>query len=224
MPAAVKKDGLRAPLEQLTERVGPMPTSIASMVSLAVEVFTLSERLRFSIRPIQKIWAHSLRTGFLAALISEAHEAQSQIIWRSFAGGLLHDIGLLILLSQVSQQFFRVVELASIRGATLHIMEQEVYGTTHAELGAALLSRWGGEDALVHAVGFHDDPFRNDQTQFCSASAVYLANILDGGGIAQDCDGVLCAQGEAYLRRLGLLEQVPYWQARMREIQKVPIG
>ena len=220
----LKHEGLRDPLDQLTRRIGSMPTFTASMVSLSVELFTLSEGFECSTRSIQKIWAHSLRTGYLAALITEAHGASSQVIWRSFAGGLLHDIGLLILFAQASQQFFRVVELASIRGTTLQVMEQDVYGTTHAELGAALLSRWGGDEALVSTVGFHDDPFRNGDTQFCSASAVFLANILDGGGIAQDCDGVFCPEGEAYLRRLGLMEEVPYWQTRMCEIQKVSIG
>lgn len=224
MQTIMKKDGLRDPLEQLIQRIGPMPTPIASMVSLAVELFTLSEGLHLSTRAIHKVWAHSLRTGYLAALITEAHDAPGQVIWRSFAGGLLHDIGLLILLSQASQQFLRVVELASIRGATLQTMEQETYGTTHAELGAALLSRWGGEDALVSTVMFHDDPYRNAESRFCSASAVFLANILDGGGIAQDCDGVLSPEGEAYLLRLGLLDQVPYWQGRMRDIQNVSIG
>ncbi|MGD9850557.1 MAG: HDOD domain-containing protein [Nitrospirales bacterium] len=224
MEAIRKKDGLRDPLEQLTRRIGSMPTSMVSMVSLAVELFTLSEGLHFPAQSIQKIWAHSLRTGYLAALITEAHDAQNHVIWRSFAGGLLHDIGLLILLSQASQQFFRVVELASIRGATLQTMEQEIYGTTHAELGAALLSRWGGDDELVSTVMFHDDPFRNAEIHFCSASAVFLANILDGGGIAQDCDGVLSSEGEAYLLRLGLLEHVPYWHERMQDIQKVFVG
>lgn len=222
MQADLKNEALRDLLDDLTRRVGSMSSFTESMVSLAVEVFTLSEGLEYPPRSIQKIWAHSLRTGYLAALITEAHDAPSHVIWRSFTGGLLHDVGLLILLAQASQEFFRVVELATNRGTTLQSMEQDVYGTTHAELGAALLSRWGGDEALVSTVGFHDDPFRYGDAHFCSASAVFLANILDGGGIAQDCDGVFCSEGEAYLGRVGLLEHVPYWQTRMREIQKVP--
>ena len=217
--------GLRKLLDQLITRVGPIPASLASMVSLAGELFTLSEGLQLqpSILPIQNIWTHSLRTGYLAALITEAHGARPPVIWQAFAGGLLHDIGLLLLLIQESPTFFRVVELASIRGTDLQVLERECYGTTHAELGAALLARWGGCSALVNTVHFHDDPFRNAEGQFCPASAVFLANILDGGGVAQDSDGILSVEGEAYLLRLGLLEYVPYWQGRMRDIQNVAI-
>lgn len=216
--------GLRKLLDQLINRVGPIPTSITSMVSLAGELFTLSEGLQPSMLTIQKIWTHSFRTGYLAALITEAHGARPPVIWQAFAGGLLHDIGLLLLLIQESPKFFRVVELASIRGTDLQVLEREYYGTTHAELGAALLARWGGCPALVSTVHFHDDPFRNAESQFCPASAVFLANILDGGGIAQDSDGIFSVEGEAYLLRLGLLDHVPYWQSRMRDIQNVSIG
>ena len=211
-------------LEQLRQRIGPTSIPMVSMVSLAVELFTLSEGLQSSTRAIQKIWAHSLRTGYLAALIAEAQGARAPVIWQSFAGGLLHDIGLLILLSQESPPFFKVVDLASTRGTDLQVLEREFYGTTHAELGAALLSRWGGCEALVSTVKFHDDPFRNTETHFCPASAVFLANILDGGGIAQDSDGTFSVEGEAYLHRLGLFDQVPYWQECIRDIQNVSIG
>lgn len=51
--------------------------------------------------------------------------------------------------------------------------------TTHAELGAALLSRWGCQE-VVDTIRFHDDPFQNSETRFCPASAVFLANLLEG--------------------------------------------
>ncbi|MCA9462250.1 MAG: HDOD domain-containing protein [Nitrospira sp.] len=215
--------GLREPLTQLTQRIGFIPTSISSLVSFAVELFTLSEGLSPSTAAVREIWSHSVRTGYLAALIAETHSDCSQVIWQSFAGGLLHDIGLLILLSQEAPPFWGVVELALTRGTNLQVLERECYGTTHAELGAALLSRWGGCQEVVDTIRFHDDPFQNSETRFCPASAVFLANLLEGGGIAQDSDGVPNAACEAYLLRLGLWDHIPYWQGRMRDLQNVSL-
>ena len=216
--------GLREPLEQLMRRIGPIPLSMASMVSLAVELFALSEGIQSSRTVIQDIWGHSLRTGYLAALIAEAQGVGAPVIWQSFAGGMLHDIGLLMLLSQEFPPFLRVVEQARVRSVDLQVLEQECYGTTHAELGAALLARWGGCQALVNTVKFHDDPIRNADTQFCPAAGVFLANILDGGGIAQDGDGVVNSERSGYLRGLGLWDQLPYWQGRMRDLQSLSFG
>jgi hypothetical protein len=41
---------------------------------------------------------------------------------------------------------------------------------------------------------------------------------LEGGGIAQDGDGVVGREGEAYLTRLGLWDDLPRWQGWMRDL------
>ena len=218
--------GLEIPVGRLTDRTGPMPPPIGLAVSLFIELFTLTEGLYdLPLKDlISRLWRHSLRSGYLAALITEAQGGQSLSIWQSFAGGLLHDTGLLILLSQESGLYLKVVEYACSQGAELQTVEQEVFGTNHAQLGAVLLARWGLEELLVSIVGFHDEPFQLSHGRFCPATAVYLANLLDGGGIAQDGDGILSPAGKDYLLGLGLYDQLPYWQECMRDIQKKSWG
>ena len=65
---------------------------------------------------------------------------------------------------------------------------------------------------------FHDQPFQVSHSVFCPLTAVYIANLLEGGGIAQDGDGVVGREGEAYLTRLGLWDDLPRWQEWMREL------
>lgn len=216
------KKGLSILLGRLTDRAGPMPSSIELAVSLCREVFALTEGLHdFPSKDlICDLWRHSLRSGYLAACITEAQGEPSLSIWHAFAGGLLHDTGLLILLSQEAGRYLKVVKYACSQGMDLQTVEQEVFGTSHAQLGADLLSRWGLEETLVSVVSFHNEPFRWSRARFCPATAVYLADLLDGGGIAQDGDGIMSPEGEDYLLRLGLYDRLPFWQAYIRDIQK----
>ncbi len=217
----IKGGGIGALVDQLSRRVGPMPDSFAPVWSLFDELFVLSKGVYPVARIIPRIWGHSIRTAYLAALIAEVQMGSPRMVWQAFAGGLLHDVGLLVLLTQKSQFYFRVVERARMCGVDLHTVERGMSGTTHAQVGADFLTRWGIEGSLIAIVAFHDEPYRLSGCAFCPATAVYLANLLDGGGIAQDSDGIPGAEGEAYLLHLGLYDRLPYWQARMRDIQQL---
>jgi hypothetical protein len=221
--SAVRIEGgdIDALVDQLSRRVGAMPDFFASVWSLFDDLFLLSKGVYSVGRLIPQIWGHSIRTAYLAALIAEVQMGSPRMVWQAFAGGLLHDVGLLVLLTQKSQFYSNVLERARICGVDLHTIERGMSGTTHAQVGADFLTRWGIEGSLIATVAFHDEPYRLSGCEFCPATAVYLANLLDGGGIAQDSDGIPGAEGEAYLLHLGLYDRLPYWQACMRDIQEL---
>jgi hypothetical protein len=213
--------GIGALVNQLSRRVGAMPDSFVPVLSLFDELFVLSKGVDSVGRLIPQIWGHSIRTAYLAALIAEVQMGSPRMVWQAFAGGLLHDVGLLVLLTQKTQFYSHVLGQARICGVDLHMVERGMSGTTHAQVGADFLTRWGIEGSLIATVAFHDEPYRLSGCEFCPATAVYLANLLDGGGIAQDSDGIPGAEGEAYLLHLGLYDRLPYWQACMRDIQEL---
>ncbi|MDH5427598.1 MAG: HDOD domain-containing protein [Nitrospirota bacterium] len=207
----------------LTAQVGTLPSQLEGGLSIGVEVFTLSEGFGLAPAVLQGLWQHSVRTGYIAAHIAFSQQADPNVAWQAFVGGLLHDIGLLIFLTQQPQVFMAVVELAQSRGQELGTIEENLLGTTHAESGSTFLSRWGVHSDLLDIVMFHDQPFHSRHAGFCPLTAVYIANVLEGGGIAQDGDGVVGCEGEAYLLGLGLWDQLPRWQGWMREISPLPV-
>ncbi len=211
--------GLDEPFAGLVRRVGALPDTLMPMLTLAVEVFTLSGGRPPLGAMVERVWAHSLRVGYLAARIAESRSHSPLVTWQAFVGGVLHDIGVLVLLSQESPSFLTVVEQARRRSVDLRVLERSYYGTTHAELGAAFLARWGGDEVLVRTVKYHDDPPENSGNDFSPAAAVFLANFLDGGGLPQDSDGVLGGKGEEYVCRMKLWDQLPSWQVYVRTLR-----
>ena len=214
----INTDELEQYYHILTAEIGPGPSHFEDGLSIGVEVFTLSEGLGLSSALLQRLWRHSTRTGFLAASIAIQQRVNPSVAWEAFVGGLLHDLGRLIFLTQHSQVFMAVVDLAQCRGQELGTIEKNLLGTTHAESGAQFLARWGVPSELQTIVRFHDQPFQSPCAGFCALTAVYIANVLEGGGMAQDSDGVIGWESEAYLVRLGLWDDLPRWQGRAREL------
>jgi hypothetical protein len=210
-------------VQSLTCDAGMIPVDLEHALDFGVEVFILSEGCGGDSSLIAGVWGHSLRTGYLAALISLNQRAGQRMVWQSFVGGVLHDIGMLVFLTQQPQIFMTIVEMAQCRGWDLSVVERQMLGSTHAESGATFLARWGVDEVLLATVAFHDNPLKVPHSAFGPLTAVYAANLVEGGGMAQDGDGVIGREGEAYLTRLGLWDDLPLWQGWMRSIHQMTI-
>jgi len=217
-PSTIDTKELERFFQELTSQLGPIPSHFESGLTIGVEVFALSEGFGILPSSLQVLWQHSVRTGYLAALIACHQQVDRRSAWQAFVGGVLHDIGMLIFLMHQPRVFMAIVDLAKCRGTDLSAIEKNVLGTTHAESGAKFLARWGVPPELLEIVTFHDQPFQAPHSGFCPLTAVYIANVIEGGGLAQDGDGVVGWEGEAYLLGLGLWDDLPCWQRWMREI------
>ncbi len=120
-------------------------------------------------------WIHSLGVGVTASIlasrrgISEGEDA--------FIAGLLHDVGKVVLHQYARADFAEVLKVAGEKDCLMYEAEQEVLGTTHAEVGAMLLEAWHLPERLVKAVGLHHAPADADEHRDLVA-AVHLADIL----------------------------------------------
>ena len=68
---------------------------------------------------------------------------------------VLHDVGLLALAVCLPDELARTVDTARRTRTPLHVVEADLFGTTHADIGAYLLTLWGFRDEVVEAVAYH---------------------------------------------------------------------
>ena len=92
--------------------------------------------------------------------------------------GLLHDVGKLVFARNRPDDTRRVAPLAAARSIPLHAAECEIFGVSHAEIGAYLLDEWGVADNVVEAVAFHHRPSDAHVREPNSLFAVHAANAL----------------------------------------------
>jgi putative nucleotidyltransferase with HDIG domain len=121
---------------------------------------------------------------------------------------LLHDIGKLFLASSMPEQFRSVFLRFSERGCKPFEAEEELLGTSHAEIGAYLLGLWGIPNLTVEAIAHHHHPTRIPNAGFDSTVIVYVADLLDHELEAHPLDSTGAEMEEAdraILEALGVL-------------------
>jgi HD-like signal output (HDOD) protein len=101
-------------------------------------------------------WEHSLGCALVCRHFAR-HINFSQPD-KAYLGGLLHDLGIVVNLWILPNEFGAVVDRAKSENIPLHEVELEVLGFTHCETGRILAEHWGLTADLIAAVNFHHDP------------------------------------------------------------------
>lgn len=150
--------GGKRPTATAADAVRQIGMEMTKALVLAAGVMTKFDRA--SIRPhsLDDLWPHSQAVGTLAARIARAEAPGAT--WANAVPlvGVLHDIGRLVFATAEPNQFVRALGLVEAEGVPLIDAERQVFGATHAEIGAYLLSLWGLPTAVVEAVAWHHGP------------------------------------------------------------------
>ncbi len=179
-------------------------------LALSVSAFSSFDASRcphFSIEDLQR---HSMAVAAIAREIARSRNVSTAVLDDTFVAGLLHDVGRLVLVTHHARQYDRVLGAVSPGHRTLNQAEQEVFGTTHAEVGSYLLCLWGLPDSVVEAVAFHHHPSRSPDGSFGPIAAVHIANVL-AGVPPDDRPPASHELDSAYLMRLGIGEELAAW-------------
>jgi putative nucleotidyltransferase with HDIG domain len=179
---------------------------------LSIGIFTKFEQKRFAHFGIENLWNHSIKTGAIAKKVADKEGADRYLADNAFMAGLLHDVGKLVLVSNVPEKYEEVIETKKDQNMTLNEAEQSVFGATHADVGAYLTGLWGFPDAIVEAVAFHHRPEVCLSNDMIPLTYVHIANWLEHHG-----NGTLSMEAPiskidyGYLDKLGLVKKIPEW-------------
>jgi HD-like signal output (HDOD) protein len=171
--------GLRRHVSSPHQAVVLLGTETVKSLMLIIELvkrFHVKESLHVD---ATLLWEHSTFTGHLARCIAAKCQRSKDVVDNAFIAGLLHDVGKLVLLTRFEDDYAQVLDL--VRNADMYILhaEQQVFGTTHAEMGAYLLALWGLPAPVVEAVLLHDAPGIPAEPGLTALAAVHVANVLD---------------------------------------------
>jgi len=177
-----------------------------ALTSEVFRVFVPHRRVPQSI--CDSIQRHAIRTAAIAGALPVERGTRDA----TAVAALLHDIGSLFLASAMPNEFCNALLLASDRGCKSFEAEEELLGTSHAEIGAYLLGMWGIPSLAVEAIAHHHHPARIPHSSFDCTAAVYVADLLAdeleehpkgaGGPEISETD-------RASLETLGVLDKLP---------------
>ena len=111
--------------------------------------------LRHSGFDARLLWRHSLGVGVCARVLAEQIGANAEL---AFTGGLLHDIGQLLMYTASPGNYLQALERRHRDDVPIVIAERQIFGYDHAQAGRALALAWKLPGEIVDAIGAHHDP------------------------------------------------------------------
>ncbi|MEC4889835.1 MAG: response regulator [Nitrospira sp.] len=204
--------GLRRTISNPAQAVALLGVNTVKSLILASHVFSELSVARRSSVSLEGLWRHSIETATHARAIAQAEGRGSMGVERAFMAGLLHDIGVLVLVSNFPDGYGKVMKLVKAERIPICEAERAVFQATHPDVGGLLLSLWGVNDALVDAVVFHHEPAGSLQKGFSTLAAVHVANAIDEVQDPAITGGVVTAIDDAYLQACGLGKRKADWE------------
>ncbi len=122
------------------------------------------------------MWMHSMSCATLARLIARRTKLASDLAEELFVGGLLHDVGKIILAPHVAGVQAEFDAATRAAGGDVVRAETDVMGITHPAVGAAMARKWGLGGTLVELIEGHHERFEPGMD--ARLAVVQLANGL----------------------------------------------
>lgn len=125
---------------------------------------------------VGQLWKHSIHTAQLSKQLGRQCSDHVEMSPEElYTCGLLHDLGKVVVLDALTEQFLFAVREAERSGRELPVCEREVLGYDHTEVGALVAVRWGLPDGVIHTVRDHHGPIENACADPATA-VVFTAN------------------------------------------------
>jgi putative nucleotidyltransferase with HDIG domain len=106
---------------------------------------------------MKALWTHNMITACIADAYAQHLQLEKPARW--YTGGLLHDIGRLLLLVHDPVKYAEVVARVSSNEQSTCDAESEVYGISHQHLGHQLMTLWRFPEEIAEAAFHHQQPF-----------------------------------------------------------------
>lgn len=100
-----------------------------------------------------QLWSHDIATAVVARSLAQRHlPNQADLI---FLGGLMHDIGKLLLVQRSPQEYARIVQIVEREGVPYQAAETQIFPFDHTEVGQLIGERWHFSVGLQEMIRGH---------------------------------------------------------------------
>jgi len=144
--------GSEPPLTSISEAVSRLGVELVVALALGSQVLALAGDRRLPEFPVAELQHHALQV---------ARAAREQVPSRdlaaaAFVAGLVHEVGKIVIAAVLPDAHQEIMARIAATGAPASDVERSVLGTSHAEIGAYLMGRWGLPLPIVHAIAHHN--------------------------------------------------------------------
>jgi len=100
-----------------------------------------------------QLWSNDIATAIIARMLVQRTAPLKEGV--AFLGGLMHDIGKLLLLQRASDDYSKIMSLVETKGASFAEAETEIYVFSHCEVGLLIAEKWNFTSELKDIIASH---------------------------------------------------------------------
>jgi len=171
--------GLSRTVTSVKQAIVILGLDVVKSLVLSASVFeTFSKRNTIDKNFLDQFWRHSLLVAFMSRIISRTKNFPSFLeAEESFSAGLLHDIGKLVILTHLPEDFAKIkAARANSPNAAASFLEEQVLGFDHAAVGSYLCRKWNLPEHLTQSIQFHHSPQENLEN--ISTQIIHISDYL----------------------------------------------
>jgi HD-like signal output (HDOD) protein len=170
--------GLAEKITDPAEAVSMLGVETVKSLVLCLQLFVQSAPAEGASLSLDRLWHHSFSVAKLAAKVVLRCIASERMAGDAYTAGLLHNIGQIVLATNLSHEYSVVVETARNLKCSLQEAEMKLMGVTSTQVGAYLLGLWGMPLPLLESTALHNTPALTSMVEFSVLTAVHVANVL----------------------------------------------
>ena len=148
--------GFDEKVDTLTHALNIIGTEQLTDLALAAIVTSKFKGIPRDLINMETFWMHSIGCGIASRKIAKRMSGVEAE--KMYLGGMLHDIGSLIIFKESPEDAKKILLRCKESGENLFKVEKEILGYDHAEVGALLLTEWKLADRLAEIVKYHHQP------------------------------------------------------------------
>ncbi len=166
--------GFPTRIDSISRAVTLIGTRELTTMALGISVVAAFKDIPCTLMSMEGFWRHSIACGVFARLLA-SHKVGTSAE-QLFIGGLLHDIGRMVMLKQIPAAYAEVINQARLQQATLFETERRLLGYDHMEVGGLLCQEWRFSKALEEMISWHHLPGQSRYGLGCCL--IHLADIM----------------------------------------------
>lgn len=146
--------GVRSEITSIQQAVVTLGLNRISNIAVSVALF--SQLFSASVQQgvfMNEYWRHSCATGIVARTL--ASKLKINLSEREFVGGLLHDVGKMVMIQFFPEEFARVVEKVETELLSDVEAERAVFGVDHNAAGEVIAKMWKLPSDLLDVIVHH---------------------------------------------------------------------
>ena len=207
--------GFKRNIETPAQAAAMLGVNMVQFIMLHVQSFAVTDP--HTERVVEQISSHCMLVATLARVIAGQAGASKEACLDAYLGGMMHDLGRLIIAVNMSEQYSAMQEAAKQAGIPLWQVECQQLGASHAEIGAYLIGLWGLPEQVVEITHYHHTPAACRLDDSVALAAVHIADVLVHN---PELDPAGASLDVLYLDSLGLAGREADWQLCMQQLME----